>query len=123
MVATNRRTSSQLSSVSFVLSVFSLEAFSPISLNQASTTQLRTQWQQDPADKTAKDAAEAQTLARQADKFLSLLSGTAVQTTKPEFFEPGKFEDFSLVRVMLSYGLATLAALGLSVLCFCRRDL
>jgi len=110
-------------SVSFVLSVFSLEEFSPISLNQASTTQLRTQWRQDPTDKTAKDAAEARTLARQADKFLSLLSGTPTQTTQPKFFEPGKFDDFSLTRVMLSYGLTTLAALGLSVLCFCRRDL
>jgi hypothetical protein len=110
-------------SVSFVLSVFSLEAFSPISLNQASTTQLRSQWQQAPADKTVQDAAEAQALARQADRFIRRLSGTAVKTTEPEFFEPGKFEDFSLVRVMLSYGLAALAALGLSVICFCRRDL
>ncbi|NQV34412.1 MAG: ABC transporter permease [Phycisphaeraceae bacterium] len=109
--------------VNLVLSTFALEEFSPISLNQASTTQLRSQWLQDPADGTGTSAAEARTMAAQADKFLSLLSGAAIQTKKPEFFEPGKFDDFSLARVMLSYGLATLAALGLSVLCFCRRDL
>lgn len=109
--------------VNLVLSTFALEEFSPISLNQASTTQLRAQWLQDPADGTGTSADEARTMAAQADKFLSLLSGTAIQTKKPEFFEPGKFDDFSLARVMLSYGLATLAALGLSVLCFCRRDL
>ncbi|MCF7976201.1 MAG: ABC transporter permease [Phycisphaerae bacterium] len=109
--------------VNVVLSAFSLEEFSPISLNQAATTQLRAQWGLDPNDRTAASAAEAQTLARQAEKFVSLLSGTPTQPQKPEFFEPGKFEDFSLARVMLSYGLATLAAFGLSVFCFCRRDL
>ncbi len=109
--------------VNLVFSTFALEEFSPISLNQASTTQLRTQWRQDSADKTETSAAEARTMAAQADKFLSLLSGTPTQTKTPEFFEPGKFDDFSLARVMLSYGLATLAALGMSVLCFCRRDL
>jgi ABC-type transport system involved in multi-copper enzyme maturation permease subunit len=109
--------------VNLVFSTFALEEFSPISLNQASTTQLRSQWQQDPTEGTGTSAAEAQTLAREADKFLSLLSGTPTQTKKTEFFEPGKFDDFSLARVMLSYGLATLVALGLSVICFCRRDL
>jgi ABC-type transport system involved in multi-copper enzyme maturation permease subunit len=110
--------------VNIVLSSFDLEAFSPISLNQAATTQLRSVWLQDPSDETARDAAEAQTLALQANKFLSRLSGTSPQQDqKSAFFEPGKFDDFSLVRVMLSYGLATAAAFGLSVLCFCRRDL
>lgn len=109
--------------VNFVLSQFALEAFSPISLNQASTTQLRTAWHGDAGDKTGPSAAEARTLAREASRFVSLLSGTAVQTDEHEFFEPGTFDDFSLGPVTLSYGLATLAALGLSVICFCRRDL
>ena len=109
--------------VNFVLSTFSLEAFSPISLNQAASTQLRAQWQQDPAHKDTKGASDAQALARQADKFLRLLSGTSPQTERPAFFEPGKFDDFSLAHVMFSYGLATLVTLGLSVVCFCRRDL
>jgi ABC-type transport system involved in multi-copper enzyme maturation permease subunit len=109
--------------INMVFSAFSLEEFSPISLNQAATTQLRSQWGPESNDGTAASAAEAQTLARQADRFLSVLSGTPAQDKTPRFFEPGKFDDFSLARVMLSYGLATLAAFGLSVFCFCRRDL
>lgn len=109
--------------VNFVLSQFSLEALSPISLNQASTTQLRSRWLQDPNDSPRESAAEVQAMARQAERFVSLLSGTPAQDTEPEFFESDRFEDFSLNRVVLSYGLTTLCALGLSVLCFCRRDL
>ncbi len=109
--------------VNVVLSSFSLEAFSPISLNQAASTQLRARWNPETVDTDVKSAADAQALARQADKFLSLLSGTPTQPEKPEFFEPGKFDDFSLTQVMLSYGLGTLISLGLSVFSFCRRDL
>jgi ABC-type transport system involved in multi-copper enzyme maturation permease subunit len=109
--------------VNFVLSTFSLEAFSPISLNQAASTQLRARWHPDTMNSDASGAGDAQALALQADKFLSLLSGTSPRSEKSEFFEPGKFDDFSLMQVTLSYGLATLITLGLSVLCFCRRDL
>ncbi|HID78828.1 MAG TPA: hypothetical protein EYP56_22890 [Planctomycetaceae bacterium] len=39
------------------------------------------------------------------------------------FFDSGEFEDFSLGRVLLGYGLPTLAALVLATVCFCYRDL
>ncbi len=45
--------------VNIVLSSFDLEAFSPISLNQAATTQLRSVWLQDTSDQTGKESAEA----------------------------------------------------------------
>ncbi len=110
--------------INFVLSVFSLEELSPISLSQAATTQLRRQWRQVDGEKnTAANQAETAALARQASHFLSVLSGTKVEASKPGYFEPDKFDDFSLVRVTLGYGIPTLAAVGLAVLCFCRRDL
>jgi hypothetical protein len=42
---------------------------------------------------------------------------------KPSFFERDESRDFSLAKVLLGYGLPTLAATGLATLCFCRRDL
>jgi ABC-type transport system involved in multi-copper enzyme maturation permease subunit len=110
--------------VNLVLSVFSLEELSPISLNQAATTLLRSDWggNEDPsAQGVNRDDAEA--LARQATHFLSVLSGTQAQRPQPGFFDPDKFDDFSLWRVVAGYGLPTLMAIGVSVLCFDRRDL
>lgn len=109
--------------INFVLSVFSLEELSPISLSQAATTQLRRQWREVDGEKTAANQAETRAMARQAALFLGALSGTKVEASKPGYFEPDKFDDFSLVRVTLGYGIPTLAAVGLAVLCFCRRDL
>ena len=110
--------------INLVLSVFSLEELSPISLSQAATTQLRRQWREVDGDKnTTANQAETAALARQAALFLGALSGTKVEVSKPGYFEPDKFDDFSLVRVTLGYGMPTLAAVGLAVLCFCRRDL
>ncbi len=109
--------------INFVLSVFSLEELSPISLSQAATTQLRRQWREVDDEKTAANQAETRAMARQAALFLGALSGTKVEASKPGYFEPDKFDDFSLVRVTLGYGIPTLAAVGLAVLCFCRRDL
>ncbi len=62
---------------------------------------------------------------RQTNQFLSVLSGSATPASEPEgsFFEQGGYEDFSVLRVLLGYGLPTLVAFGLSVLFFCWRDL
>ena len=110
--------------VNFVLSTFSLEELSPISLSQATTTQLRRQWLGgDDESKTATNKEEAEALLRLGTNLSSMLFGGQTQQSKPGYFEPGKFEDFSLVRVTLGYGAGTLIAVGLAVLCFCRRDL
>ena len=112
--------------VNFVLSVFSLEEFSPISLNQAATTLLRSELFGDK-DKASEgvNAKDALALSQQAAHFLSVLSGAPAQQQQeqPAFFDPGKFEDFSLWRVFVGYSVPTLAAIGLAMVCFYRRDL
>jgi hypothetical protein len=112
--------------INLILSVFSLEQFSPISLNQALTTQLRRPWRQVEASQdTGIEQADAEAFARQASNFLDVLSGKRIQTqkSKPDFFDPGKFDDFSLAQAALGYSVPTLIAVGLAVLCFHRRDL
>jgi len=112
--------------INLILSVFSLEQFSPISLNQALTTQLRRPWRQvETSPETELEQADAEAFARQASHFLDVLSGKRVQAqgSKQDFFEPGKFDDFSLAQVALGYAVPTLIVVGLAVLCFHRRDL
>jgi ABC-type transport system involved in multi-copper enzyme maturation permease subunit len=109
-----------------VLNVFSLEEFSPISLSRAMCTQLREPWR--AAEANAKNKASAQdmeALAQQVDHFLSVLSNgqSRPAATRPDFFEGGRFGDFSLPRVLLGYGGPTLIAVALALLFFYRRDL
>jgi ABC-type transport system involved in multi-copper enzyme maturation permease subunit len=109
--------------IGVVLNVFSLEEFSPISLSRAMTTQLRQPWR--AADgKSKASAQDMEALARQMDNFLSVFSdGKPKLAPKPDFFEGGGFRDFSLLRVILGYGLPTLMAVALTMLFFHRRDL
>jgi hypothetical protein len=112
--------------VNLMLNTFSLEEFSPISLCQALPTLLRTTWSAD--DSTTESGPNPQDIAalmRQTNRFLSVLSGSATPESEPKgsFFERGSYEDFSVLRVLLGYGLPTLVAFGLSVLFFCWRDL
>jgi ABC-type transport system involved in multi-copper enzyme maturation permease subunit len=109
--------------IGIVLNVFSLEEFSPISLSRAMTTQLRQPWR--AADgKSKASAQDMEALARQMDNFLSVFSdGKPKLAPKPDFFEGGGFRDFSLLRVILGYGLPTLIAVALTMLFFHRRDL
>lgn len=111
--------------VNLVLHTFSLEEFSPISLNQALPTLLRTPWRTMPAGEKRADQKDLEAVARQAARFLSVLSGEPQVADRPRgnFFERREYKDFSLTRVALGYGLPTLAALGLATLCFCWRDL
>lgn len=109
--------------INFVLHTFSLEELSPISLNQSLPTVLRTAWRE-ADEKPTDNTRDMQAMAEQAARFLSVLSGGAPQTTRsdPKFYAQGNYEDFSLGRVVLGYGAPTLAALGLTLLVFCRRD-
>jgi len=114
-----------------VLSVFSLEEFSPISLNQALPTLLRQPWHEVEEDpQQAATDEELAALSRQAAHFLKVLSGGAPTRgseqpveQKPTFFDHAEYADFSLANVLLGYGIPTLAAVALATLCFCLRDL
>ena len=112
--------------VNLVLNTFALEELSPISLNRALPTLLRTPW------RTTGDGAagldqdpDMETRAREAAAFLQSLWGSAAEPAprKQEFFDSTAFEDFSVVRVLLGYGIPTALAVGLATLCFCLRDL
>ena len=112
--------------IGLILSVFSLEEFSPISLNRAISTQLRRSWRQTDAE--AKDNAnvqDADAFTDQVSNFFSVLSNVQPKpkASNGDFFEAEKFDDFSLFRVTLGYGLPTIAAVILSSLCFYWRDM
>jgi len=112
--------------VNVVLDTFALEEFSPISLARAMPVLLRTEW--NPDEPVAVDRARVEDIAemmRATNHFLSVMSGAATPAKAQEgnFFEQRSYPDFSLWRVLLGYGLPTLAGLGLSMLFFCWRDL
>ena len=112
--------------VGLILSVFSLEEFSPISLSRAISTQLRQTLrtsERGPDDLAASE--EPSVVPAQIEHFLNVFSGTSPATaaTKPAFFESEEFGDFSLLRVVLGYGLPTLMTVVLAMICFHYRDL
>jgi hypothetical protein len=112
--------------VNMVLHTFSLEEFSPLSLTQALPQLLRTAWRPDEATGESRTNPEdIAALMRETNRFLSVLSGTATPESEPKgsFFERGLYEDLSVLRVTLGYGVPTLVALGLSLLLFNWRDL
>lgn len=112
--------------INTVLYTFSLEQFSPISLDQALPTLLRTPWS--AANENAKGSVSAEdlrALRRETSNFLSVLSGGTpqVEAPPPKFFERNDYRDFSLIRVLLGYGIPTLVTLLLTLILFSRRDL
>ena len=112
--------------IGLILSFFSLEEFSPISLNRAISTQLR-QTLSTPETRADSSAPAEDTPAfpGQVEHFLSVFSGASSEpvAVKPDFFEGGEFGDFSLLRVILGYGLPAVLAVVLAMLCFHWRDL
>lgn len=111
--------------ISLILSIFSLEEFSPISLVQALPTQLRQTWREVEEKTNAEVSEEDKTFTGQFSHFFSVISSAKPKpkAANPEFFESKKFEDFSLGWVTLGYGLPTLVAVILATLCFYLRDL
>jgi hypothetical protein len=113
--------------VNMLLHTFKLEAFSPISLNQAIPTLLRQSWREgDPDSAAPGKEMEVEELKRQAASFMSVLSGGGVPEAPPRkagFFEQNESREFSLWKVLLGYGIPTLASVGLAMFCFWRRDL
>jgi ABC-type transport system involved in multi-copper enzyme maturation permease subunit len=110
--------------ISFVMHQFSLEEFSPISLNQSLPTLMRTPWGETVAANDESMSAEDLQRMVEATNFISVLAGSpASQPREENFFDRGEYEDFSLFRVVLGYGIPTIAAIALATLCFCWRDL
>lgn len=108
--------------INLVLHAFSIEQFSPISLNQALTTQLRQPWRPDPdAPENRTDNEEAKALSAQLNRFFRNFSSP--ETSKPEFFEREEYEDITVRSVCLGYGLPTLLCLAIAAMVFQRRDL
>jgi hypothetical protein len=107
-----------------ILHTFSLEEFSTISLSQAMPKVLRTPWRA-PDKAAAEKDLQLQDLANWAGSFSSVFGAGSEPPVqgKQGFFESGHYEDFSLFRVILGYGLPTLLALGWTMLSFCYRDL
>ena len=110
--------------IGLILSVFSLEEFSPISLSRAISTQLRQTWRASEMENQVVEE-DINMVTDQMSHFFSVFSGVQPKpkAVDPDFFEGEKFEDFSLPRVLLGYGFPTLLAVFLTTLCFYRRDL
>jgi ABC-type transport system involved in multi-copper enzyme maturation permease subunit len=111
--------------VNIVLNTFKAESLSPISLSQALPTLLRQPWHspEEGSDGQA-NAIDAEELQRAMD-FFKAFGGPSPQKTEHNlaYFESTDYKDFSLLRVVLGYGIPTLVSVGLAVLCFCLRDL
>ncbi len=106
--------------VNIVLNAFSLEEFSPISLTRALPTLLRQPWDEAEVEEPDPEIDEA---LRDALSFFSSLGGDAKPVPEEKtFFESGDYEDFSLGRVLLGYGIPALVSIALATLCFCLRD-
>lgn len=112
--------------INMILHTFSLEEFSPISLNQAIPTLLRQPWNETEVEsQNPLGDHDAEMVARQAAYVMNFLSGEPAPPppSKDGFFEQNNYDDFSLGRVLLGYGIPTLAAVALALLSFCSRDL
>lgn len=115
--------------IGLVLDTFSLEEFSPISLNRAIPTLLRQPWSEsdEPPKEEPPVSFGLEAMTEAVNDFGAFFSENpqpkAEPAPAPDFFHSKDYDDFSLIRVILGYGLPTLAAIALATLCFCRRDL
>jgi ABC-type transport system involved in multi-copper enzyme maturation permease subunit len=111
--------------VNGLLSTFSLEEFSPISLSQSLPTLLRQPWSKTDGPTRANPDLDLEAISRQTSEFLSVFGGPSATPPqhKPGFFERNNYDDFSLLRVILGYGIPTAASVALATICFCLRDL
>ena len=105
--------------VNLVLNTFSLEEFSPISLTQSLPTLLRQPWNEEESEA----APEMDEALRDAMAFFGTLGGGSSEPKQEKFFESDDYEDFSLRRVMLGYGIPTAVAILLATVSFGYRDL
>jgi ABC-type transport system involved in multi-copper enzyme maturation permease subunit len=104
-----------------VLGTFKLEELSPISLNQAMPTLLTQTWIE---EEETPEECEANDFTEIFKPVGDLIGFSAPPPRKKDkFFSSEEYEDISLWRLTLGYGIPTLLAIGLATLVFCRRDL
>ena len=105
-----------------ILDAFSLESFSPVTLNRALPFLLRQPWR--PEAGSRQGVGDLATLIQGVENFTDVFGAPAPPPPpRHEKFFRGDFHDFSLLRVILGYGLPTLASIGLATVSFCLRDL
>jgi ABC-type transport system involved in multi-copper enzyme maturation permease subunit len=112
--------------INVVLHQFSLEEISPLSLTQALPKLLQTPWRETQEEEGVTTQEDLEAAAMQAARSLMMFAGAQPEPPQRDGFfaqGEGRYDDFSLTRVLLGYGLPTLATLGLALLCFCWRDL
>jgi ABC-type transport system involved in multi-copper enzyme maturation permease subunit len=105
-----------------VLGTFQLEEFSPISLSQAMPQLLTQPWNEEEEKEEVTEATDFS----QVFKPMGDLMGFSAPPPKKDddkFFDDEAYEDVSLWRVTLGYGIPTLLSIALATLVFCRRDL
>jgi ABC-type transport system involved in multi-copper enzyme maturation permease subunit len=110
--------------VNLLLHTFRLESFSPISLSQSLPTLLRQPWRADESSKGPPDALDWKEVQRRTSEMLGMFSGeTPPEPNRGFFDDQDKYRGFSLLRVVLGYGLPTLGCVALAAIVFSRRDL
>ena len=99
------------------------------STDVAETTRQRQEDELNETDEeeTATGEISDEDYERLGNQFAAFLSGGSIQEApKPEetaYFGSDQFEDFSLPRVLLGYGIPTLLSIALALFCFQVRDL
>jgi ABC-type transport system involved in multi-copper enzyme maturation permease subunit len=108
--------------VNAVLDTFSLETFSPISLDRAMPRLLRTPWSELDAEAAAAASEDPESVGAWMESFAAAFS-VPKANKDPKFFQREGYDDFSLTWVLLAYAAGTLLAINLATGVFCLRDL
>ena len=106
--------------VDAILDAFSLESFSPVTLNRALPFLLHQPWR--PEVGSQEGIADLATIVHSVETLAGAVGIASEPPHHGRFFQ-GDFHDFALWRVILGYGLPTLACVALATLSFCLRDL
>ncbi len=100
---------------------FQLEELSPLSLSQAMPSLLRQSWSEEDESQGTTEENEFSAIFKPVGNLMGFSAPPPKKNDK--FFESEDFEDVSLWRVTLGYGIPTLLSIALATLVFCRRDL
>lgn len=105
-----------------VLGTFQLEELSPISLSQAMPQLLTQPWSEEEKTEEMVEASDFSEIFKPMGDLMGF-SAPPPEKKNDKFFDEEAYEDVSLWRVSLGYGIPTLLSIALATLVFCRRDL
>lgn len=110
--------------VNLILDVYDLQEFSPLSLNRALPELLQKTWGTETPQAEQPVPEEPKGWLDQVTGVFALpaVPATPPPPEAPKFYQRQR-EGFSLLRVILGYGIPTLLALAVATLSFCWRDL